>query len=516
MRATNEYRLGDIICGFMHSGAAPENSIGKEYKLKTNKINDYNILDKIIKDRYKQFQHKPTNIDLIIHLRLGDVLENSKYSVDDYWNNKIELRSVGIDISPHIFYIKNKYFYTDILNKIKQFNIKNIILVTFFHRTKSNTKSIKYLNKVKNIFIDYNIIERINKDIDEDMVFCSRAHYFVPSGGGYSYIIVKILELNKKFIFNKETIHVHNGIYNGLWINSNSLKYYKDDNSKQIIINQINDPSVRGIWIPQETHKTIVPKLDFYNIEWSQETNIFYYDISIYNFTNLITNLYRTEFKNDCSLFEIHNYFDNEIINYYNKDIIFGKNDRNNKLIKRFHNYVDNNNEFINLYKLFIKNYIGKLFPDEEFIIYQKTPNIRFHIPNQTSIGKLETDINTDVIGINKESTFGHNLMELNIILPLTMMFNTNSIQFEKTPNSNIDFNKYESLTLDNNTISIIYLNQCLYYNKINKTNYTRVSLDFRIIPGSLYKPSNFKSITSLKQFIIGDYYEKIKTSTGY
>ncbi len=46
--------------------------------------------------------------------------------------------------------------------------------------------------------------------------------------------------------------------------------------------------------------------------------------------------------------------------------------------------------------------------------------------------------------------------------------------------------------------------------NKQNLTNTTRVSVDFRIIPFSKYKPSNHGSINTKTKFEIGGYYDKV------
>jgi hypothetical protein len=86
-------------------------------------------------------------------------------------------------------------------------------------------------------------------------------------------------------------------------------------------------------------------------------------------------------------------------------------------------------------------------------------------------------------------------------------MFETNSIYYEDYPNSNIDVYNYSSINLKKNNFFIGYLNNCNHYNKINKTDQTRVSLDFRIIPYSKFKKSSNNSPTSNVKFDIGNYY---------
>jgi len=86
-------------------------------------------------------------------------------------------------------------------------------------------------------------------------------------------------------------------------------------------------------------------------------------------------------------------------------------------------------------------------------------------------------------------------------------MFDTNSIYYEKEPNINIELYQFNNLKLKTNEYFMYNFNQCRHYNKINKTNQTRVSLDIRFIPYSKYINYYNKSLTSNKKFVIGDYY---------
>jgi len=46
--------------------------------------------------------------------------------------------------------------------------------------------------------------------------------------------------------------------------------------------------------------------------------------------------------------------------------------------------------------------------------------------------------------------------------------------------------------------------------NKINRTGFTRVSFDFRIIPFRKYKPCERRTINTKMRFIVGEYFEKL------
>ena len=186
---------------------------------------------------------------------------------------------------------------------------------------------------------------------------------------------------------------------------------------------------------------------------------------------------------------------------------IFGKTDRKSPFVKYFYELIDIDYTILYEYLRFIKKNIKPLYPKEQYLVIQKTPNIRFHLPGYSNIGSRETDKSNDIIGVHYDGEFGHPDKEINVILPITEMFDTNSIYYESEPNSNLDYDKYNNLRLKENEFFMGYFNKCNHYNKINKTNITRVSLDFRIIPYSKYKDNNKISATSKIKFEIGEYY---------
>ena len=210
----------------------------------------------------------------------------------------------------------------------------------------------------------------------------------------------------------------------------------------------------------------------------------------------------------DTKLEDIHNVLNTDKVNeesklFYSDISELGKTDRNSLFVKKFYQKYDENEYFFELYKSFIIQEILPLFPLEENLVIQKTPNIRFHLPNNSNLGRYKNDPSDEIIGLHNDNEFGHPKEEINIIIPITEMFDTNSIYFESFPYSN----KYESLKLTQNQFFMGYFNQCRHFNTVNKTNNTRVSFDFRIIPYSLYKDNNNFSITSKTKFNLDNYY---------
>lgn len=208
----------------------------------------------------------------------------------------------------------------------------------------------------------------------------------------------------------------------------------------------------------------------------------------------------------DPEYFNKYNYPLNKLhltkLNYYKQPIkIFGQDDRKSPFVDFFHDLWDSDYSLLEEYIKFIKTEIGPYFPEETKLIIQKTPNIRFHLPNCSNIGKRPSDKDDEHIGVHSDNEFGHPLEEINIILPLTEMYSTNSIYYQM--NDEEDLDKFTNLKLHIGEMFIGKLNTALHYNKINVTDFTRVSLDFRIIPFSKYA----EPVNSNQKFKIGKYY---------
>jgi hypothetical protein len=191
----------------------------------------------------------------------------------------------------------------------------------------------------------------------------------------------------------------------------------------------------------------------------------------------------------------------------YNNNIKLLGGDRSSIFNKVYHNFVDNNSIFNEVYYNFINKYIKPLYSmNGKKIVVQKTPNLRISLPNLTAIGKHSYENENDnVIGLHKDADFGHHEDEINVIVPITKMFDTNSIYYEPYIESNISTDNYLNLNLDTDEFFIEKFNKLRHFNKINNTNVTRMSLDFRIIPYEKYM-NNLDFFKDTK-FEIGKYY---------
>jgi hypothetical protein len=163
--------------------------------------------------------------------------------------------------------------------------------------------------------------------------------------------------------------------------------------------------------------------------------------------------------------------------------------------------------EFRNLYYTFVKDEIAKLFPDEEYLVVQKDPCFRVSVPNNTALG-IKTDDSNNMIGLHSDSDYNHPPSEINYILSITELSNTNSVWVESSPMKG----DFAPVTLRWNEYIQFYGNKLRHHNVKNISGQSRVSLDFRIIPFSKYDPTyEKKSVHGKRKFLIGDYFIQMK-----
>ena len=207
------------------------------------------------------------------------------------------------------------------------------------------------------------------------------------------------------------------------------------------------------------------------------------YNTSNYNFRD-----YVEKFLDFPSLENIHTDFP------FDEVLVYGT-DQNRHLHKKFYQGMDACPEFVNLYRNFVKETIVPLFDDE--IIFQKFPTFRVHQPN-----------NIAVFAFHKDKEYNHNENEINFYLPITNATDTNTFWFESEEDKG-DFAPMEGEYGD-----LIQWNgaNLSHGNKLNETNQTRISFDFRVLSKKIYDTSTPKNSKSKnKSFTIGDYYDTFK-----
>ena len=194
----SKYRLGDVYNYGKsikyheikyHEKMFP-GSIASEYlkNLKNFDRKNFKLLMSIINK--KSIKEKPPEKDsLVLHARLGDVL--CEYKED--WN-----RRKGGDTKVMNFYSKkdDEEFWKNILKKMNDNNLNKVYIVTGFHYKKCIEESLKVLKKRELFFKNAGkeVVLRIDKDPDEDVLWMSKSSHFATTGGGYGRLIQEIVK----------------------------------------------------------------------------------------------------------------------------------------------------------------------------------------------------------------------------------------------------------------------------------------------------------------------------------
>lgn len=199
LKSNKHYRFGDVILHkgkywkestkFILENDQFKNSILRNYidKCPNNNLNDTNpefakLLSNIIKEKMKQKKYNlPINNELVIHLRLGDVVvkdwflkKNYKKIIEEYIK-KYDIYKVTFCTAFHYgdYTEKNLWIYDE--NK-HQKNISELY------------NKLNNLNKIPNIYFD--LIS--SKNSDDDLIYMVNSKYFIQDEGGFSKLVSKI------------------------------------------------------------------------------------------------------------------------------------------------------------------------------------------------------------------------------------------------------------------------------------------------------------------------------------
>lgn len=247
------------------------------------------------------------------------------------------------------------------------------------------------------------------------------------------------------------------------------------------------------------------------------------YDTEILNFKDaIISELISKEIVSESD-FKKHDYNLDELHLCLKDNIKSLDNSEQNKISISFY---ETSKQIQEIYIKFISDIISPIF--DKRIHYQVVPTFRFHFPNQKGY-KWKDRYHTDIM-------LGHPPYELNIWLPFTKVFDTNSMRLTSLNDSeeiykicNNDFeNLAEKCQYDDDFISllsskssplnmeygefIIFDPKCLHCTQHNTTNKTRISMDIRImLENNFEKYSREYKTTGRKKMLFspGYYFSK-------
>lgn len=212
--------------------------------------------------------------------------------------------------------------------------------------------------------------------------------------------------------------------------------------------------------------------------------NKYSYDTNQYNFVDIVKNIFNVE-----RLENVHEILEQQI------DIPTDPSqDQQTTFHKIFYKVYENeNSEFLNVYREFVAYLIATHFNDVN-MVYQTKPTFRVQIPNNIAVAKW-----------HKDKAYNHSSKEINIYLPLTRAFDTNTIWAE----SEEDKGDYSPMNAEVGEYYVWNGANLNHGNKKNETGFCRVSVDFRLIPESEFDYSG-TSVTTKVPMKLGHYWSKL------
>jgi perosamine synthetase len=227
--------------------------------------------------------------------------------------------------------------------------------------------------------------------------------------------------------------------------------------------------------------------------QWSfGDHNVYQYDQEKFNFRQFFEDLY------GCA--------DLEGLGDRTDLTVEGISDVETDLHKKFYADIKTRPAFKELYCRFIREIHEQFFPDEEYLIYQSFPSVRFQFKNNVAI---PPHYDSDHIGC-------HPLGEKNFILPITDMYGTKRVFIEGTHGSG----DFRGIDLKMGELFYFNGNRCTHYNQKNVEDSIRISLDFRVLRVSDYKkyitsgqitttnPRDPAKVRVPTKMVIGGYYQ--------
>ena len=170
--------------------------------------------------------------------------------------------------------------------------------------------------------------------------------------------------------------------------------------------------------------------------------------------------------------------------------------DNTTYLHKKFYEKVEQTN-FLDDYKKFLKDVILPHFNED--LLYQKIPTFRIQVPDNISVAEFHND-----------KSYSHSPDEVNIFLPITEAKETYTIWSESQEN----LADYSPMNAEYGEYYIWDGANLKHGNKINESNISRFSVDFRVLPFSKYDENNMQeTITTKIKLKLGSYFELMEVN---
>jgi len=134
----------------------------------------------------------PERSDAVVHLRVGDVIEDSRVSAKHFLCSWVAINAInGTNIFARARYYTYPLSHWEyVAEEFHSMGIHNVTIIAGSHKNGTESKSCAYVHKVKQYFArEFRTTLRIGQHPDRDFILAMSAKAFAPSGGSYSAFI---------------------------------------------------------------------------------------------------------------------------------------------------------------------------------------------------------------------------------------------------------------------------------------------------------------------------------------
>jgi hypothetical protein len=199
VKSLKEYFNQDETLKEYHLRMFPS-SITSQYLRKTERTNDIDVLSNAVDDFMAS--HKiatPGDDVMVMHLRVGDVIDKTELEVEDFLNRRINsFHAVYGPMDTRGWapvYVRSLESFDRALKKTEELGFHKISLVYGFHIRRNIDKSKQYLaalvEHAQSKGFEVELVTHVDADVS--FAYACKAKHFVPGGGGFSKLMAKVV-----------------------------------------------------------------------------------------------------------------------------------------------------------------------------------------------------------------------------------------------------------------------------------------------------------------------------------
>jgi hypothetical protein len=198
------YRLGDVVERGRHqikgAGAhvmrAFNSSIAAEY-LRTDHhgVNNIALLRSILDRRFK---HEPP-LEAVVHIRAGDTIDAPGTTHVQFLCDRNALGIHWFSTPQLGTYVKPLCYYESAADQLQRLGVHTVTIIAGNHNAaEPPRKSCAFIHVIGALLINlgFRVTYKLRLTADEGFAAAARARVFVPSGGGYSALIMRMVTAN--------------------------------------------------------------------------------------------------------------------------------------------------------------------------------------------------------------------------------------------------------------------------------------------------------------------------------